>query len=510
MQNRLRLNLAPAGWLLLFLLLPITSLPLLSSLLGSSMVAAPSSVILFFLVLFWMLPALWKKNVIPPQAKPLLAFTAFALLACTLSLFFFLPAFKQGNNLANMLEGIVTLGIGVCFYLATSIWFAEEARLRSALRWINWGGLLIILWSAIQALYSFHYPPTYPDWLLKIQEMLTPSGQLFYRRVSGMAFEPSWLAHQLNMLYLPFWLAASAKRTSAHSWRLFKKISFENLLLVGGLAILWLSSSRVGLLAFLLTLAYLFFLFNAYLVRLISQRLSGKRAISQLKRRAISAVVIFTFLLIYIGLFLGAAFALSRFDARMAGMFDFREIATKGVLAYANKLLFAERLVFWDVGWKVFNDYPLLGVGLGNVGYFFPQKISAFGWGLVEIHDVILASNAIPNVKALWSRLPAETGLLGLAAFLTWLYTLWASGKQTAQRAAGALQSVGLAGQLTLIALIIEGFSLDTFALPYYWISFGLATAAWRIFRDSHLPKPKDTLESRNKPELSVSLEEKC
>ncbi|HZU86508.1 MAG TPA: hypothetical protein VFF78_03425 [Anaerolineaceae bacterium] len=509
MRNWRRLT-VPTAWLLLFLLLPITSLPLLSSLIGSSMVAAPSIVILLFLVLFWMLPALWKGAGIPPQAKPILIFAAIALLACLLSLFFYLPAFKQTNSWINMLEGVITLGIGLCFYLTTSMWFAEEGRLRSALRWINWSGLIILAWSALQAVYSYNPAMTYPDWFLRIQEFLTPSGQLFYRRVAGMAFEPSWLAHQLNMLYLPFWLAASAKRTSAHPWRLLRKISFENLLLLGGLVILWLSSSRVGLLAFLLCLAYLFFLANVYLVNYISRRLRGKRIVSQLKRRAISAAVVLGLLAIYAGFFLGAAVALSRSDPRMKGLFDFSVISSKGILAYANKLLFAERLVFWDVGWKVFNDYPLFGVGLGNVGYYFPQKMSSFGWALVEIHDVIIKSTTIPNVKALWSRLPAETGLIGLSAFLTWLYTLWASSKHTAQQASRNLQSVGLAGQLAVVALVIEGFSLDTFALPYYWISFGLATAAWRIFRDSHLPKPKDTIKSDDKLELPVPSEGKC
>ena len=114
----------------------------------------------------------------------------------------------------------------------------------------------------------------------------------------------------------------------------------------------------------------------------------------------------------------------------------------------------------------------------------------------MEIHGVIINASGLPNVKALWSRLPAETGLVGLAAFATWLYTVWISARHTAQHASRALQSIGLAGQLTLVALVIEGFSVDTFALPYFWISFGLATAAWRTFRDNHLPKSKDTIES--------------
>ena len=43
---------------------------------------------------------------------------------------------------------------------------------------------------------------------------------------------------------------------------------------------------------------------------------------------------------------------------------------------------------------------------------------------------------------------------------------------------------MGLAGQLLIIALIVEGFSLDTFGLPYYWIGLGLIVASWRSKSD--------------------------
>jgi hypothetical protein len=36
---------------------------------------------------------------------------------------------------------------------------------------------------------------------------------------------------------------------------------------------------------------------------------------------------------------------------------------------------------------------------------------------------------------------------------------------------------IGLAGLLSLVAQVFEGFSLDTFALPHLWIMLGLVTA---------------------------------
>ncbi len=36
---------------------------------------------------------------------------------------------------------------------------------------------------------------------------------------------------------------------------------------------------------------------------------------------------------------------------------------------------------------------------------------------------------------------------------------------------------IGMAGFLSLLALLFEGFSLDTFALPHLWVMLGLVTA---------------------------------
>jgi hypothetical protein len=47
------------------------------------------------------------------------------------------------------------------------------------------------------------------------------------------------------------------------------------------------------------------------------------------------------------------------------------------------------------------------------------------------------------------------------------------------------LRTVGLAGQIVLVAFLAEGFSVDTFALPYLWISLGIISAAGALLRGS-------------------------
>jgi O-antigen ligase len=301
---------------------------------------------------------------------------------------------------------------------------------------------------------------------------------LYPGRVTGLAYEPSWLAHQLNMLYLPLWLAASVQRLSAHRFRLWF-LTFENLLLAGGVVILLLSFSRVGLAAFLLMLGYLFLAANAALVRKVEGRFLqryGGRA-----RKALVAGITLALILMYVLLIVSAAFGLSRIDPRMQTLFDLSTLRQEGILEYANRMFFAERLVYWQAGWGVFNDHPILGVGLGNAGYYFPQTMSDYGLGLVEVNDLLGKSASLPNAKSLWVRLLAETGIVGFALFITWLFVLWAGTGRLRQSAHPVQRIVALATRFVLLGLLIEGFSVDTFALPYFWVTFGLLTAALAV-----------------------------
>ena len=66
-----------------------------------------------------------------------------------------------------------------------------------------------------------------------------------------MAYEPSWFAHQLNLLYFPLLLASVSLGYSAFRRRILG-LQFELFLLIAGIAALVLSTSRVGLVGFLL------------------------------------------------------------------------------------------------------------------------------------------------------------------------------------------------------------------------------------------------------------------
>lgn len=468
---------------MLVILLPVTSMPLVVRLAHSDTVAAPSGVVLLALLVVWLLPALWRGGALPRQSLPLLAFAMAATLATLLAVFLPVPPYKDQSLLLSGLKGLVTLALGVSFYLLAATWLASEERMRSTLRLINWSGLAIIIWSLAQAA-AWYSGNHYPEWMRRIHELYS-IGPLFRQRVSGFALEPSWLAHQLNLLYLPFWLAASLQRFSVHRLRLLR-LNLEDLLLAGGVLILLLTLSRVGLLAFLLMAGYLLVRFNLRLSRRVQLRLRQRRRAGELRAQSSSqwdglivALVFAGLALVYLLALAGVGFALSRVDPlRMGKLFECSLGGGDVLLRCANQLLFASRVVYWQAGWGVFEQYPWLGVGLGHAGFYFPQTLPGYAWGLVEVRDLVFRSAGLLNIKSFWVRLLAETGAAGFACFVSWFLALWQSARKLEASARPLFKVAAIAGSLALVAYLVEGFSVDTFAFPYLWLTAGMLTAA--------------------------------
>jgi O-antigen ligase len=83
--------------------------------------------------------------------------------------------------------------------------------------------------------------------------------------------------------------------------------------------------------------------------------------------------------------------------------------------------------------------------------------------------------------KNLYLRVLAETGLLGLSAFLAFIIailgcalSLWLSPKPEAKY-------WGTGGLYALIAFAFLANSFDSFAIPNMWVAFGIITAATRV-----------------------------
>jgi hypothetical protein len=482
-------------WVATVLLLPVTSLPLLVDLSGATTVAPPSNLLLFLVVPIWLLPYLLRKGRLPQEASSFLFFLFVALISVAVAMFLGTPIYRDQSLLDEAPKAMITLAMAATAFFIAAAWvFQDLGNLKFTLKLINLSGLVLLVWSIIQAVFVLFANSDYPSTLLQIQRLfVSGSNALFGSRVNGFAYEPSWLAHQLNMVYLPVWLAASLRGYSAHRARL-GRISLENLLLLGGAFVLIMSFSRVGWLSFLLVVTYIMVGFilrmvNKTAVYLHNRQLSNGKTPRQSKAiKGVLSLFFFTlFLILFVALLVGLIYLGSRIDPRIERIVQENPLKSGdrwlSFYEVTNQLAFAERVVYWHSGWEIFNDYPILGVGLGNVGFYFKDNMPAFGWGLTEVAVLLNRLDHIPNTKAIWARLLAETGVVGLAAFLGWLFIQWKSASLVTQSKEPVLRTVGLASQLVLIGFIVEGFSIDSFALPYFWFSMGILAAAGGLTR---------------------------
>ena len=480
-----------ATWVMMVVTLPVTSFPMIANIFGGTSVAPLPVVFLAILTIGWYLPHFIKERRLPRHAVPLLVFVILALISTLAGDFLLTPSFRAISPWRNSLEGIITLAMGVCFYLVISEYLDSKDKINKFIRLINYSGLVMVVYAIAQAV-IFQVFWRYPDAMHAFHGFFS-SSFLFVKRTTGFAYEPSWYAHLLNLVYLPIWLGLSIKKVSVHRFRLWK-IRFEHILLALGLISLFLSYSRIGWLSFILVFGYLLLRVVRGISQAVVRGIQQKQAqpLSRIKQSLIQISFWLGTGLVFVGLLLLAGKVLTVLDPRMEGLFEFSLIREKGLLEWAGSLIFAERLIYWNAGYRVFMTYPILGVGLGRVGYYFQNTFDSFGYKLPEILSILLNQGFIPNAKNLWVRILAESGLVGFSLFATFCYVHWQSARVVEKTAKDVLKALGLTGQIFIIALLVEGFSVDSFGLPFLWTSMALIAASYRVSNQEvvvvHLP----------------------
>jgi O-antigen ligase len=483
-QGEVRLNeREPVGklarWLTVVLLaaVPVTSFPPISELFGESTVAPLSLIPLVILIFAWALPQLATGQVIPKLVLPLLLFAGLAVLSSALGLIHPLLPYKGQTPLARETRALATLLVGLAFYLSVTLVFRDRAVLRPALIGLYLGGMATMAWSLLQARYLLPDVTEVPAQFNQLHRLLSIR-DIIPHRVQGLAFEPSWFGNQLVVLYIPLWIASVL--TGWSQWRRVSRwLSVELILLLLGVGLLIAARSRISIGALLLIMAVLFLA--------VVWRLGGRfRILQRLPIGARQAILLAVGVAALTAAGAGVALAARQFDPRMArSLTVFTEpeaIRSEHpyTLTYeiANRAAFAERVVYWRSGWGVFERYPILGVGLGNSGFLFEETVPAFGHSLKEIRIALNPANPdFPNPKNLWVRILGETGLAGFATFSVWMLLVLSAARMLWRSPDRGTRAIGLAGILWTVAFFVEGFSLDTFALPEMWIVPALVTA---------------------------------
>lgn len=466
-------------WKILLILLPLSSFTMLSNLMGGTNVAPLSLIPMLVLLVFSFLPFFIKSGFkLPYQLKPLLLFFLIGLLSTLLVSFRDVPSFQDFSLPKEILEAIVTFIIGVGFYIVTIYMVDDEEKLRSTIYWISLAGIIIMAVSFLQVGIWMVFK-SYPNWLHGLNHFFSSSGKLFEHRAHGLSFEPSWLAHQLNILFIPLWMGLSITGVSVFKKKIFNKIQVEKVLFVLSILTLFITYSRIGWITTILLIAFIVMrMLNTWVEKISKTEKDGK--IFTTRKQKVLRLGIWLGLII--GLFIIlvlAGIVMTKLEPRMAELFNLQRLKEKGILNWASQLSIGERIMYWMAAYGVFQLFPFLGAGFGVPGFFFLKTVPDFGSELLDINALILKKTLLPNAKNLWMRLLAETGIIGFSVFVSWVFLHLRNAIQLEKKSnSPLLKSMGLIGKLVVLAFVIEGISLDSFALPYYWVAMGLVAAS--------------------------------
>lgn len=472
-------------WVFFIVTLPITSFPFLPAELGGKTLVRPLAIYpLMILLILVTLPRLVRKP-LPVTFLPLLAFIVIAIASSVFSLALNIEAFKGVSMAARILRNLITLGIGVAIYFTMVLYNQDEDRLRFSLRWLYIGFAILLFWGSLQTIYVVYFDEGYFAFLNKLQSFVSTQ-ELYPTRISGMTYEPKWFAEQITFVLMPFLAAAVISGRSVFKWR-FRWISLELLMLIWAAVVMTFTFSRTGILALILLTFVGALLYRPFRHHFHFSR-SPKATSSQPLRKKLFFLVealLATLVVVTIVILIGAR------NPYFSRLWRYWSDDQRRGRTYLEYIAFGQRFVYFETALRIFEKYPILGVGPGNYAFYFDDMLPQRSYtNLPEVIRQITPTergNQLITPKNLLARLLAETGLVGTITFIAFviailgcsLYCLLGRSNDPPD---AETRYWGLAGVLGLIVFLSVIFSTDSFAIPNMWVVFGFATAA------AHLP----------------------
>lgn len=471
------LNISRVLWGAALFTLPVTSFRYFPFLGDTTYVRPLSLYPIAFLLPLLVFQLIQGKESFPRAGAltPLLAFVLLALASTGVGLLMDPLPMRGFEYFGRVFRAWATVLIGLSFFVA-AVWMNRtEEDLRFSIRWLLAGFVLDILWSGVQAL-AFYTPMLEKVTVTHWQRVFSMRELVRTNRVSGMAYEPAWLAGQIATIYLP-WLTASLLTR-------FRMTRFKwlELILVGFAVLLLLATfSRGGLLtavgAFLLTLL---FVGRAELRAAWGWFTAGfQRGENWLLR--VGVIVLLIGGLIGAGWFLSQKGYITRlFNTRADSVEDFVIANSAGA-----------RAAYTFGGLGAYNESPILGVGLGASGFYIYDNLP--DWALTTVPEIarqLSPENRLyPNPKNMYVRLLAETGLIGFFVLVAFLFSVLGDSLRALQFGTLLGRYLGIAGIFSWFAIAFYNFTQDSFATPNLWINFGIVVGMTAFLAESELEK---------------------
>jgi len=364
--------------------------------------------------------------------------------------------------LGRAIRAWATLIIGLSFFIS-AVWMnRNEDDLRFTVRWLMAGLVMDVLWSGVQSL-AFYTPLLEKATVTHWQRAFSMRELVRTNRVSGMAYEPAWLAGQLVTVYLP-WLFASLLtrvRVTRFKWLEIVLLGFATLLLLA-------TFSRGGLLIVVAASALTILIAGRAELRTLSRWfISGfQRGGNWILR--VGIVVLAIGALTSAGLFLGQKGYITRlFDTQADSLEDFIIKNSAGARA---------AYTFGALG--AFEQSPMTGVGLGASGLYIYDNLP--DWAMTSVPEIarqLSPENRLyPTPKNMYARLLAETGLFGFVLYFAFLFSVLGDSLMGLQGGKLFVRYLGIAGLFSLIAIALYNNTQDSFATPNIWLIPGVVT----------------------------------
>ena len=161
------------------------------------------------------------------------------------------------------IRALATLFIGIVFFIS-AVWMnKDEDDFRFTVRWILAGLCLDLAWSGLQAV-TFYTGLLDKEMVTHWQLAFSMRELVRTNRISGLAYEPAWLAGQLATIFIPFLFAAVLT-----NFRLTRLKWLEPVLLALSLLVLLATYSRGGLLTTVAAAGLTFLFFGRDVIRAI-------------------------------------------------------------------------------------------------------------------------------------------------------------------------------------------------------------------------------------------------
>lgn len=377
----------------------------------------------------------------------------------------------------RVLRALVTLVIGLVFFISSAWMNRDEDEVRFTLKWLLVGFCLDLAWSGVQAV-------TFYTHLLK-KEMVTHWQLLFSmrelvktNRVSGLAYEPAWLAGQIATTYLPVLFAAILTKT-----RITRLRWLEPVLLALAALLLLATYSRGGILIGLGAAVVTFLVFGRDLLRATWTWFFGG-----FRGSALHLALRLGMIAVLIGVMVGGVAFLSRKNY-------FRrlwESTATNLNQYLIDINAGARSAYAVGAMGAYDQHPILGVGLGASGFWIYNNLP--DWTQTTVPEIARqldpTSKLYPNPKDLYVRLLAETGLVGFALFLIFMLSSFGDALSLLRRG-NFWYFLGIAGFFAWLAIALYNVTQDSFATPNIWVIPGILAGISSILSPL-IPRPKD------------------